>query len=214
LAIEHPLTARDTVRISITCTGEATDREFRVHRLSWLDLETDPPIVPPIPAAAVEVAESPLAGPCPGALEDVVLPGCYVYYVELRSQGMLPAAYAHSAAPVVVSPIEEPPPQAPPTTVFLSPYPQPAFDGVVTFPFELATGADVQLVIHDSRGRAMRRFDLGSLAPGSYRESSAPRWDGRDHTGRRAAAGVYWARLFVDAQAVGEARRVVFAPGP
>jgi len=134
--------------------------------------------------------------------------------VQLIAEGSFPGGYARSFTPIVVTG-EEPPPPAPLTTAFLLPYPQPAFGGSVAFPFDLATAAaDVQLVIHDSRGRAVRRFDLGALAAGSYGGSNAPRWNGVDDHGRRAPAGVYWARLWVDDRVVGEARRVVFAPGP
>ncbi len=140
--------------------------------------------------------------------------GRYFYYVQLIAEGTFPGGYARSFTPIVVTG-EEPPPPAPLTTAFLLPYPQPAFGGSVAFPFDLATAAaDVQLVIHDSRGRAVRRFELGALAEGSYGGSNALRWNGVDDHGRRAPAGVYWARLWVDDRVVGEARRVVFAPGP
>ncbi len=67
-------------------------------------------------------------------------------------------------------------------------------------------------MIHDSRGRTVRRFELGALDAGPYRAANAPRWDGRDDAGRTVAAGVYWARLWVDDRAIGDGRRVVFAP--
>jgi hypothetical protein len=212
VAIGGRLVAPDTARIIVLSTGDATGREFRIYRLSWDDTVTNPPFAPPIPAGAVELPGSPFTGPCPFQVDDVVGIGRYFYYVELIAQGTFPGDYARSSVPIVVTGGEPPPPPPPATTAFLAPHPQPAFGGSVAFPFELATAAaDVQLVIHDSRGRAVRRFDLGSLAAGSYRGSNLLRWDGRDDAGRRSAAGVYWARLWVDERVIGEARRVVFA---
>ncbi len=212
VAIGGTFVAPDTARVTVVCSGDATGREFRVYRLAWDDLETNPPFAPPIPAAAVELPGSPFAGPCPFQVDDLLPVGRYFYYVELLPQGTFPGEFARAFSPIVLTG-EPPPPPAPATTAFLAPYPQPAFGGLVTFPFDLATAADdVQLVIHDSRGRAVRRYDLGALVGGSYRSSNAPRWDGRDDAGRRAAAGVYWARLWVDERVIGEGRRVVFAP--
>ena len=213
MAIGGTFIEPDTARVTVVCSGDATGRAFRVYRLAWDALETNPPFAPPIPAGAVELAGSPFAGPCPFRVDDVLSEGRYFYYVQLLPQGTFPGEYARSFSPIVVTG-EPPPPPAPLTTAFLAPYPQPAFGSSVAFPFDLATAAaDAQFVIHDSRGRVVRHFELGSVAAGSYRSANAPRWDGRDDAGRRAAAGVYWARLRVDDRVIGEGRRVVFAPG-
>ena len=214
IAIGGTFIAPDTARVTVVCTGDATGRQFRIYRLAWDDLANNPPFAPPIPAAAVELAGSPFAGPCPFGLDDRPAAGRYFYYAQLLAQGTFPGEYARSFSPIVVTG-EEPPPPSPLTTAFLPPYPQPAFGGSVALPFDLATAAaNVQLAVHDSRGRAVRRFDLGPLAAGSYREANLLRWDGRDDAGRRMPGGVYWARLWVDDRVVGEGRRLVFVPGP
>lgn len=202
----------DTARVEIVCSGDATGREFRVFRLAWEET-TPPPLAPPIPAAAVELAGSPFAGPCPLFRDDLPGPGRYFYYVELVAEGSFPAGYGRASLPVVLA--EEPPPGPAPTgTAFLAPYPQPALGPAVTLPFVLSAAAPkVQITIHDLRGRAVRRLVLGALAAGSYRTGATVQWDGRDDDGRRLPGGVYFARLWLDdGVAAGEVRRVVFAP--
>ena len=48
---------------------------------------------------------------------------------------------------------------------------------------------DAELVIHDIRGRAVRRVDLGPVAPGERSFS----WNGRDGSGRALPSGLYLA---------------------
>jgi YD repeat-containing protein len=46
--------------------------------------------------------------------------------------------------------------------------------------------------VHDTAGRLVRVLrDAGTLPAGPYRLA----WDGQDHSGSRAAAGVYFLRL-------------------
>ncbi len=80
----------DTARITVVCSGDASDREFRIYRLAWDDLETNPPLAPPIPSAAVELPGSPFSGPCPFQVDDVLAEGRYFYYVELVPDGTFP----------------------------------------------------------------------------------------------------------------------------
>jgi hypothetical protein len=213
VGIGATLVLPDTARVEIVCSGDATGREFRVFRLAW-EPTSPPPLAPPIPAAAVELAGSPYAGPCPVFLDDLPGAGRYFYYVELVAEGSFPAVYGRASTPVVLG--EEPPPgPAPPGTAFLAPYPQPALGGTVTLPFDLrASAANVQVTIHDLRGRAVRRIVLGARDAGAYRGGAAVQWDGRDDDGRTLPGGVYFARLWLDdGVAAGGARRVVFAPG-
>lgn len=199
------------VAIEVVCSGDAADRSFRLYRLEWTAAGS-PPLAPPIPAAAVELAISPMAGPCPVLAHDDPPPGRYFYYVQLVAQGLFPADYARTAFALVV-PDGPPPGETPPATAFLAPYPQPALGGLVTLPFDLATDADaVALTLHDLRGRAVRRIELGPRAGGSYRSDAAARWDGVDDAGRRLPGGVYFARLWIDGAAAGTPRRVVIAP--
>jgi hypothetical protein len=198
------------VSIEVVCSGDATDRVFRLYRLAW-DPAGPPPLAPPIPTAAVELSGGPFTGPCPLFAQDDPPPGRYYYYVELPAQGLFPAAYAQTAFALVLSDVP-PPNDETGRTAFLAPYPQPALDGIVTLPFELATAAsDVGVTFYDLRGRAVRRFALGARAAGVHRGPAAVQWDGTGERGR-VAGGVYFARLWIDGVPVEGARRVVIAP--
>lgn len=69
-------------------------------------------------------------------------------------------------------------------------YPNPA-NPAVTLRFELASNGPVQLVIHDARGREVRRLVQGHVAAGPHQV----RWDGADAAGRTMPSGVYLYRL-------------------
>jgi hypothetical protein len=60
--------------------------------------------------------------------------------------------------------------------------------------FGLPTRALVDLAVFDVRGRMLTRLIDGRLPAGFHTAV----WDGRDHRGRRAAAGVYFYRLVAD----------------
>lgn len=51
----------------------------------------------------------------------------------------------------------------------------------------------LELVVHDVRGRVVRRVAAGPLGPGRYQVE----WDGRDCEERQVSAGVYFIRLLV-----------------
>jgi flagellar hook capping protein FlgD len=205
--------APDTARIEIVCSGDATGREFRVFRLAW-DALTPPPLAPPIPAAAVELAGSPYAGPCPLQVDERPAPGRYYYYAQLVAEGLFPADYARASQPVVLT--DGPPPDTTPSrTAFLAPYPQPALDGLVSLPFDLArAAADVRITLYDLRGRLVKRIELGARSAGAYRGALAVQWNGSDDAGHRLGSSVYFARLWVNGVAQGEARRVVIVRAP
>ncbi len=57
--------------------------------------------------------------------------------------------------------------------------------------FSLASVADVQMTIHDTRGRIVRRLRLDELQPGLHEV----RWNGEDDAGAAVASGVYYVRL-------------------
>ena len=210
LGIGASYVAPDTARVEIVCSGDATGRSIRVFRLAW-DSAALPPLAPPIPAAAVEIAGSPLDGPCPAFVDDLPGPGRYFYYAQLEAAGTFPGDFARASSAVVIDDDPPPPGGTPTVTAFLAPYPQPALgEAAVFLPFDLASAASyVTLTVHDLRGRVVRRFDLGAHAAGRERAVS---WDGRDASGRRVGGGVYFARLWVDGASTGT-RRVVFAPG-
>ena len=82
-----------------------------------------------------------------------------------------------------------------PRVLAAQPRPNPARD-VTRLAFRLAADDRVGAAVYDARGRLVRRVDLGlRRATG---EQGAPHvwiWNGRDATGRRVAAGVYWLEL-------------------
>jgi flagellar hook assembly protein FlgD len=59
---------------------------------------------------------------------------------------------------------------------------------------DLPRGQNVTLTLYDARGATVRRLHAGVQAAGS----GIITWDGRDHSGRPAASGVYFARLKTD----------------
>ncbi len=65
------------------------------------------------------------------------------------------------------------------------------FMGGSTIAFSLGQAEDVTLGVYDLSGRLVRSLQRGRLAAGAYRFE----WNGRDASGRRVAAGVYFARL-------------------
>jgi hypothetical protein len=83
-------------------------------------------------------------------------------------------------------------PLVPASDVALTAGPNP-FNPRTVLSCRLAAAADVQLVLHDARGRQVRQLWQGRLAAGEHRWT----WDGRDDAGRECATGVYLARLIV-----------------
>ena len=70
--------------------------------------------------------------------------------------------------------------------------------GNTTLRFSLPAEANVQLGIHDQRGRLVRRLASAYHGDGTH----AVHWNGRDGEGRNVSAGLYFGRLIVtrDAQ--------------
>jgi endonuclease/exonuclease/phosphatase family metal-dependent hydrolase len=65
------------------------------------------------------------------------------------------------------------------------------FASSTTLRFTLPAKAEVDLVVFDASGRAVRRLAQGTRPAGEH----AVTWDGRDDAGRSAPAGVYLCRL-------------------
>jgi hypothetical protein len=63
--------------------------------------------------------------------------------------------------------------------------------GSVRFVYDVPRAGDVSLRVFDVSGRSVRTLAKGPVEAGSWSAT----WDGRDESGRRAAAGVYIARL-------------------
>jgi hypothetical protein len=92
-------------------------------------------------------------------------------------------------------------------TALLANYPNP-FNPETWIPFDLSEAADVTVTVYTARGIAVRRLDLGRLAPGTYRgRADAAYWDGRNEVGEQASSGVYLYELRAGAHR--EMRRMV-----
>ena len=85
--------------------------------------------------------------------------------------------------------------QIPEQTFLLSNYPNP-FNPETWIPYQLATSADVTLMIYDIKGRVVRDIDLGHQPAGIYQSKSrAAYWDGKNTLGESVASGVYFYTL-------------------
>ena len=86
----------------------------------------------------------------------------------------------------------------PDDTQLLPNYPNP-FNPETWIPYQLATGSDVQITIHDTRGVLVRKLALGHQSAGYYTgRSRAAYWDGQNSLGENVASGVYFYRLQTD----------------
>lgn len=94
---------------------------------------------------------------------------------------------------------------APPTaTLLYAPYPNPLVT-TGTVRFDLARDGDVAVEVLDVTGRRIATLLDHSLSAGRY----SLRWDGRDATGQRANAGLYFVRMRVAGQEHQSARIAV-----
>ena len=86
----------------------------------------------------------------------------------------------------------------PQETILLPNYPNP-FNPETWIPYQLANPTDVQIIIYDVRGSAIRHLALGHQPEGYYTiHSRAAYWDGRNDLGERVATGVYFYQLQTD----------------
>ena len=88
---------------------------------------------------------------------------------------------------------------------FAAPWPNPS-SGETHFSYALAQEAEVRLEVLDVSGRRIATLDQGSRAAGTH----PVRWNGVDESGRRARAGIYFARLTVGPRI--ETRRFALSP--
>lgn len=82
-------------------------------------------------------------------------------------------------------------------TTHVSATPNP-FRSHVDLRFERSGSGDSEVTIHDVTGRRVRRLVGGAADAGAHRVT----WDGRDDSGERVAAGIYWARVSTGARNV------------
>ena len=80
-------------------------------------------------------------------------------------------------------------------TRLLQNYPNP-FNPETWIPYQLATEAEVTVVIYDSEGQQVRTIKLGTQLPGLYlTQEKAAYWDGRSDTGEWVSSGTYFCHL-------------------
>ncbi len=65
------------------------------------------------------------------------------------------------------------------------------FNPLTSISFDMPQDGQVQLAVYDLRGRHVRQLADGQVSAGSHHVM----WDGRDHSGRMVAAGVYFVRM-------------------
>ena len=81
---------------------------------------------------------------------------------------------------------------APMHTQLLQNYPNP-FNPETWIPYQLASDADVSIIIYSQSGKRIRTILLGSQAAGSYlTKGSAAYWDGRNGRGELVGSGLYF----------------------
>ena len=86
----------------------------------------------------------------------------------------------------------------PDETLLLPNYPNP-FNPETWIPYHLARDTEVQILIYNVRGTIVRRLALGHQSAGFYtNRSRAAHWDGRNTSGERVAAGIYFYQLRAD----------------
>lgn len=83
----------------------------------------------------------------------------------------------------------------PPVRIALSATPNPA-RGPVSLGYSMPRAGRVELGVYDLHGRLVKELFSGAKPAGEYRQP----WDGRDGSGLRAPAGVYFARGAFDGQ--------------
>lgn len=89
---------------------------------------------------------------------------------------------------------------------FGRPSPNPSREAV-TFDLALPKDAHVGLEVFDAQGRRIAEVQRGTMGAGYHRVA----WSGRDESGQRVSAGVFFARLQVDGRPQG-VRRIVLTP--
>ena len=86
----------------------------------------------------------------------------------------------------------------PKETQLLANYPNP-FNPETWIPYQLAEAGEVEIVIYDMRGIAIRRLPLGHRSAGFYAgKERAAYWDGKNALGEPVASGVYFYTLTAD----------------
>jgi len=94
-------------------------------------------------------------------------------------------------------------------TALAAPYPNPG-RGASTVSFTIGGAGEgtvpADIIIYDVAGRRVRTLMSGEFKPGVYRAV----WNGLRDSGARATAGVYFVRMRVENQPIGEAQNLVW----
>ncbi len=122
--------------------------------------------------------------PTPSRVEDVAVHGELVLAAD-RDGGLIVGA---AQCPLLTA---ARPPSAPAPRLSARPNP---FNAATTIQLVLDRDQEVELAVHDLRGRLMRRLYSGRLPTGTW----SVEWNGRSDDGRPLASGVYLVRLLAD----------------
>ncbi|MBD3181916.1 T9SS type A sorting domain-containing protein, partial [Candidatus Poribacteria bacterium] len=77
-------------------------------------------------------------------------------------------------------------------------FPNP-FNPETWIPYQLQSGSQVEIKIHDSSGKLVRELDLGYKPAGYYtNRERAAYWDGRNEVGEKLSSGVYFYTIKTD----------------
>ena len=80
-------------------------------------------------------------------------------------------------------------------TVLAQNYPNP-FNPETWIPYQLSEPGTVEIQIYDTRGKIVRKLDLGMKSTGIYFDQAyAAYWDGTNTTGEQVASGTYFYTL-------------------
>ena len=117
-----------------------------------------------------------------------VTPGSY-YIGDITHSDTYRGVYTFTYTPTGVE--GRPEAQAPPKTFALSQNKPNPVSSSTTISFQLPRRADVSLTVYNILGQEAKRWQKGMMEPGYHSIS----WDGRDKTGAKVSAGVYFYRL-------------------
>ncbi len=206
-ALVHALTDRDRFAAVMT---RVSGRDVAAFLAPWLGTEALPELATRWRPAGggrtlVEVVQEQAAPFFPLVVPVRVHAGAEAVDRELRMEQLLAGVEVTTATAVdsvVIDPegwlLWKSAATRPPALLAARPRPNPALQEV-RLAYWLAAADQVAAAVYDARGRLVRREDLGAQpATGPREEGGEPRvwiWDGRDGSGRRAAAGVYWLEL-------------------
>ena len=125
---------------------------------------------------------------------DWIEPPAWVYYLDIDNDGLLDALLPKDGGLLAVGWLAGSSAPDQPGSTELRPtaaaIPNPSRDGC-QIAFSVSETGPVSVTVFDATGRRVREIMAEEMPAGFY----GPRWDGHDDSGRRVAAGVYFARI-------------------